>query len=53
MNEERTPEDAEPSPDRDLYKRVEPKISEDELRRREQEGGRPLAEILEDLRKLR
>ena len=30
----------------------EPEISEEELRRREAEGGRPLADILADLEKL-
>ncbi len=41
-----------PSRDRSLYERVEAPISEDELRRREQElGGRTLAEILADLEK--
>ena len=41
-----------PVPDRSLYEGVEPPISEEELDRREQEGGgRPLAEILADRKK--
>jgi len=39
-----------PAHDRSLYEAVEPPISEEELDRREQEGGgRTLAEILSDL----
>lgn len=41
-----------PAIDRELYKRVKPLVSDEELRRREQAGGgRSLAEILADLRK--
>lgn len=39
-----------PTLDRSLYEGVEPQISEEELRRREaQGGGRPLKDILADL----
>ena len=42
----------EPATDRSLYQRVQPPISEEELRRREQDlRGRTLPEILADLEK--
>jgi hypothetical protein len=41
-----------PAVDPALYPKLEPQISEDEMRRREQKGGgRPLSAILADLEK--